>query len=49
VKSRWSLRELGTAYVAFVIAIALAALATRVLGEKMVETMVQLMGVFVVP
>jgi len=49
VKSPWSLRTLGTAYLAFVLALAVAALATHVLGEKVVESMVQVMGVLVVP
>jgi hypothetical protein len=41
------LRTVGTAYVAVVLALAAAALLTHVLGEKMLESMVQLMGVLV--
>ncbi|HJS72738.1 MAG TPA: hypothetical protein VJ921_00520 [Vicinamibacteria bacterium] len=46
---RWRLRAVGTAYLAFSLAIAIAALATHVLGQKMLDSLVQVMGVFVVP
>jgi hypothetical protein len=43
------LRALGTAYAAVGLALALAALAARVLGEKMLDSMVQLMGAVLLP
>jgi hypothetical protein len=49
VNARRRLRAVGTAYIAFTLAIAIAALATHVLGQKMLDSMVQVMGVFVVP
>jgi hypothetical protein len=49
VNPRWSLRGLGTAYLAFAIALAVAALATHMLGEKMLDSMVQVMGVLIIP
>jgi hypothetical protein len=43
------LRALGMAYAAVALAFAIAAMAAHVLGEKMLHSMVQLMGVLLLP
>jgi hypothetical protein len=49
MKTATSFRTLGAVYVAFALAFTLAALLTHVLGQKMIDSMVQLMGALVLP